>query len=547
MTGMAAIALCAAFTSCSKDMDFEQMTPESVVESKYNAAFIKAFGQPAPDQTWGFGTPTKGITRNNGIDGAINVNGNMWTGAPEVEVPREVNAIYDYVKYTLPEMDRLGHVYSTTAPENLNGYFVTQVRNGLNNDNKDLAANNSWVTNEGSYMNHLQIAFNEDPSMNDLNGLSDQNGWNANDSGWEHINNFNASQNANWANDQSELHGNTKVENKGAHDFAYHNSLDSKYHNNWILVDGYYITSDHKYANYYYVCFDFESMPDGVKTEFSFSGKNDSGSYQTGYNGKVDGYYSSVNDILKAWEDAGITTFTGADGKQRNISEMKDITITGYEKGDKVVFPDDVHTDWIIRITKGAPTQIVNDYDGRIMAEDLSANESSDFDFNDVVFDYKVLTGQNKARVKLRAAGGTLELYVGGTLTSDGLITGGHEVHREFGVSINTMVNTGAGSGTKDPDPFEVDCADDDPINIKIWVKKSGEFHELSAHTGMPASKFNTDKDTDWCDEYISISNPYPDFATWVGDASTDWTSNKVPRFADQNLGNNAGAIKGRK
>ena len=228
MTGIAAIALCAAFTSCSKDMDFEQMTPESAVLSKYNAAFIQAFGQPAPDQTWGFGTPTKGLTRNNGIDGAINVNGNQWTGAPAVEVPGEVNAIYDYVKYTLPEMDRLGHVYSTTAPENLNGYFVTQVRNGLNDDNKDKNANNSWVTNEGNYMNHLQVAFNANPSMDDLNNATSHD----NKSGWEHINNFNASQNANWANDQSELHGNTKVENKGAHDFAYHNSLDSKYHNN---------------------------------------------------------------------------------------------------------------------------------------------------------------------------------------------------------------------------------------------------------------------------------------------------------------------------
>lgn len=538
MTGIAAIAMCAAFTSCSKDMDFEQMTPESAVLSKYNAAFIQAFGQPAPDQTWGFGTPTKGLTRNNGIDGAINVNGNQWKECPGVRVNEEVDAIFNYVKNGTEWMTANNKPFATTAPENLNGYFVTQVRSGNNNyaDNTytNIYNNNAVVTNVGSWMNHLQIAFNENPSMADLNNATSHD----NISGWQHINNFNGSSNIDWGATDSKEKGNTKVENKGAYDFAYYNSLDSKYHNKWILVDGANISDDPYYANFYYVCFDFESKPTDNSTFISYTGKNDSGQWQTGYNAELPGTYFTVDEITKQLTQLPNGT---------KISDIKDITITRWLYGDKMLKGDNKYTDWIVRITKGAPTQIVNDYDGRIMAEDLSASESSDFDFNDVVFDYKVLTGQNKAMVKLRAAGGTLELYVGGTKTSDGLITGGHEVHREFGVPINTMVNTGAGSGTKDPAPFEVDCENDDPINIKIWVKKSGVFHELQAHTGEPASKFRTDKDTDWCDEYISIINPYPDFSTWVGDALTNWTSNKVPRFADQNLGNNSGAIKGRK
>lgn len=309
MTGIAALAMCFGFTSCSHDVepvsqeDLNNLEAQKVLES-YNQAFIQAFGQPAANQDWGFGT-TRGITRANGIDDAINVNGNEWTGAPAVEVPDEVNAIYDYVKYTLPEMTRRGHLYDTNAPENLNGYFVTQVRNGLNSDNKDQAANGQWVEREGEKMNHLQIAFNENPSMDDLNGRSNKDSHN-NISGWEHINNFNASQNANWANDQSELHGNTKVVNKGAHDFAYHNSLDSKYHNNWILIDGYNITADHRYANYYYVCFDFESMPDGIKTRFTFRGKNSAGNgYQDGYNGTIDGYYKTTDEVKAALAAAG--------------------------------------------------------------------------------------------------------------------------------------------------------------------------------------------------------------------------------------------------
>ena len=56
MTGIAALAMCAAFTSCSKDPGFEQTTPEQLAQAQYDAAFIKAFGQPAANQDWGFGT-----------------------------------------------------------------------------------------------------------------------------------------------------------------------------------------------------------------------------------------------------------------------------------------------------------------------------------------------------------------------------------------------------------------------------------------------------------------------------------------------------------
>ena len=40
MTGIAAIAMCAAFTSCSHDSGFEQTTKEDLDKAKYEAAFI---------------------------------------------------------------------------------------------------------------------------------------------------------------------------------------------------------------------------------------------------------------------------------------------------------------------------------------------------------------------------------------------------------------------------------------------------------------------------------------------------------------------------
>ena len=53
ITSAAALALCGLITSCSHDID--GLTPEESVAATYEKAFITAFGQPAPDQTWGFG------------------------------------------------------------------------------------------------------------------------------------------------------------------------------------------------------------------------------------------------------------------------------------------------------------------------------------------------------------------------------------------------------------------------------------------------------------------------------------------------------------
>lgn len=53
ITSTAALALCGLITSCTHDID--GLTPEESVAATYEKAFITAFGQPAPDQTWGFG------------------------------------------------------------------------------------------------------------------------------------------------------------------------------------------------------------------------------------------------------------------------------------------------------------------------------------------------------------------------------------------------------------------------------------------------------------------------------------------------------------
>ncbi len=64
MTGIAALAIGAAFVSCSKEV--EQLSQEELdqievqkIKVNYEQAFIRTFGQPASNQDWGFGTGTR--------------------------------------------------------------------------------------------------------------------------------------------------------------------------------------------------------------------------------------------------------------------------------------------------------------------------------------------------------------------------------------------------------------------------------------------------------------------------------------------------------
>lgn len=59
MTGVAALTLCAGFTSCSSNGDdIEPMSEQEIQEAKYNAGFIAKFGEPASNHSWGFGETT---------------------------------------------------------------------------------------------------------------------------------------------------------------------------------------------------------------------------------------------------------------------------------------------------------------------------------------------------------------------------------------------------------------------------------------------------------------------------------------------------------
>ena len=145
----------------------------------------------------------------------------------------------------------------------------------------------------------------------------------------------------------------------------------------------------------------------------------------------------------------------------------------------------------------------------RVIVEDLSASESSDFDFNDVVFD--VLKTENGiTTLKLICAGGTLPLRIA---NSDKL-----EVHNLFDVATNVMVNTGAGPKLA-PVTFNVEgtyITPEDINNIKIEVFKEGQWLELKATKGKAACKILVDTTFKPVPEYQNISDEYGLFTDYV-------------------------------
>jgi hypothetical protein len=147
--------------------------------------------------------------------------------------------------------------------------------------------------------------------------------------------------------------------------------------------------------------------------------------------------------------------------------------------------------------------------DIRIIAEDLSAEGASDFDFNDIVLDVKY---GSPARVWLVAAGGTLPLQINDNPD--------WETHKLFGVDTNEMVNTGAGP-TKPIVEItgfteSINSPEEANTKIKLTVYKNGEWQELTAERAEPACKLAVDQTFKILSERQSIKVACPLFLDWV-------------------------------
>lgn len=211
-------------------------------------------------------------------------------------------------------------------------------------------------------------------------------------------------------------------------------------------------------------------------------------------------------------------------GGTGNVTKVKDGTTEFIPKSDDFVKGQSGCTPGF---TADVPSIIPDpDYDIRIIAEDLSAEGASDFDFNDVVLDVKF--GSN-AKILLTHAGGTLPLCIG-TIDLD------HEVHQLFGVwkgdfptqdnatvEKQVMVNTGAGPDkTAVNVPLNVAIANAEEANTKLplYVYKNGTWQEMTAPKREPACKLAVGTDYLVLRERTSIKGEYPLFVEWATNAN---------------------------
>jgi len=477
MTGIAAVAMGAAMTSCSHD-EIQPYSQSEITQAKYAAAFVQAFGQPSSTQTWGFGNTNKARTRAAEFG---------WEESEGFDAEFDKDFI-DYVKTALPEEVSAGSklnnyefvsngafqfsfVYSQTSNEDKVGYYYY-------NPSTQTIANRTEVIIVNNIKNELPNYLR----------YGTPNSWDDNYQ-WKGVESFNADQYWGW--------GATVLQAK-----VFTVNVPAGYRVGFFLIckEGYTLYSNRELNN----------TDEATNEKFYYSAVADKtgDAFLVGFE---DWYYPGNNSVYDP-----------------HVADCNDVVIAINQK-------------------TSTPPTVVEDpndtpdpanYEGRVFAEDLSAEEISDFDFNDVVFDWELTaTGAN---IRLLAAGGTLPLYIGGTRSDDlKSIIGGVEVHGKLGAGTGTMINTGVNNGY-DEQEFSIEGSYANANEIPVWVLKNGQYELLEAKRGEPACKINVPVGTKWADEFVSISKAYTWFNNWVQNenTTTNWAS-PVARFVDLDLSNN--------
>lgn len=189
------------------------------------------------------------------------------------------------------------------------------------------------------------------------------------------------------------------------------------------------------------------------------------------------------------------------------------------ENGEIRVNPDGYYSDWIVRVVPGlnAPNAGKRVMVEDIIDSDLASVQTSDWDFNDAVFDvrFENVNNQKYAVITLHAAGGTKSLTIGGVGAK------GKEVHEALGVETGTMVNTGNGV-TRPVAIFRIPVADNvtNANDIPVYVGAQ----ELTAQKGKATQKLCVPTDVKWMKERVQFINSYDQFKDYVNNSTPeDW------------------------
>ena len=437
MTGIAALAITAAFTSCSHNDDIEVYAQSQIDKAKYDQAFLNYIGgKIAEGQDWGFSASIAGSRMTRAAGDPEVVKKDMWVNDPSklngATVPADVTtaeAAYVYEWFQKEENKGL-----TESGKDWSNFFIQQVYGTMDKQKQGI-----WHRFDQNRTNNK----NWDEEFSDKGGmdyLTVGDGQNM-----THVLDFNAELGGPW--------NIVYMKNSSALKFGYHGSWDSSDRQLFKLAE----------IEVPGTCFS-----DGVARK---------------------GWYVGLS-LLAEKDDNGKKIL----GEQRK----------------------DFGDDWILKVVPGE-SNIEETYDIRIMGEDLSATEAGDFDFNDIVLDVKFAkTGETTTKVCLRAAGGTLPLYI---------IAGGEsfEVHDLFKVGTGVMVNTAAGHHFDVPaKEFELKTnvanAEEARDKIVLKVDKNGELQELTAKIQEPAAKIaiTSVAPGDWLDERVSIKDVKTQFVDWA-------------------------------
>ena len=212
-----------------------------------------------------------------------------------------------------------------------------------------------------------------------------------------------------------------------------------------------------------------------------------------------------------------------------NMKRIKELVDEGYlpvkdrnlAEWVKVGKSDGYFTDWIVTLTRADRIDEKGKSTYRVIAEDLSATEGSDFDFNDVVFDVEPNETGDAAKIVLRAAGGIYRLTVAG-----------QEVHQAFGATpdeegLYPMINTQPWVSDNKVtliESYEGNFSSDAAIrntikNIPILVYKP-EYEEngapLEANTGQASCKILVDQNFDVVPERKGMATEKKNFNKYV-------------------------------
>ena len=645
LTSAAALAFCGLFTSCTHDLDYdgEAAAAQNSVMKTYEQAFITAFGQPDPNQEWGFGSKnssTRAFTRAVGTysnykgslepvnvsfpedtkdaskflakvpdeiqklpadgnvnggswyinntttavnmyttPGAIYVNGDVDFTSKNFEI-KEGSEIYipsgsrlkldakssNQLKATIYiasgatletdgelKIDNTGKVYNHGAIicsrfEVNNTAFLYNVGTLTSSGDVYIANSTSRIVNDGTITAASTHVEGSGALQNNAEWTVTGNTVvNCNVGGW--VNNGHwTTQNYHYTAGSNNVINNCflKVTNEFNINMSSASSengfkIDSNGGVETVNFNGGKAGSDPNSKSGPY------KVIMGHKSLFKVTGTAtlDGGNKGWGFYGPADGEYAvfQAKNVVRAAgleNNQGAVTYGGnlyvsaethfAQGNDGNPNNLFIYEEGGFSVNTNIYAPGFQSGTPDIAIATTPCNPGFNDRDDddpnaiRVICEDLSVTQASDWDFNDAVFDVKFKNGDNsQIEITLRAAGGTLPLYIAG-----------NEVHKLFkkenptlDITSGTMVSTGKTNskgkyrytkldGIKAP-KFTIDnnfntnnvkeIAKAIPVQVVKLVNGEKRMVDIPWQKGAPSARIGVGTDYNWCDETVDIRN----------------------------------------